>query len=230
MYKLQLPFGHKLLAFCHNGPREHVLVKNLTETAPHPYAVYELSPGEEPRVCVRGDYAKTEDDALMELVVRIGKVNPGDYLYIRFEDKLDTPLDELYMRPGVNPALDRLKDRILEANMEARVLTQWQRETKVDELRPVRVEAGRARQWVRCNQCSRTAYYDYTPYSLESAIMTLPCNHDMGRRFSDCVTLISEEEAHGPTQWEREGVVDDKATVLFSEGVRDGYIGLSRAD
>ena len=55
--------------------------------------------------------------------------------------------------------------------------------------------SGYKRQWVRCNQCRRVAYYDYVPYSLSNPIMTLPCGHGLTERMDKAATYISADEA-----------------------------------
>ena len=55
--------------------------------------------------------------------------------------------------------------------------------------------AGYKRQWVKCNTCDLPAFYDYVPYSLANPIKTMPCRHDIGRKFHEATTGISEEEA-----------------------------------
>ena len=54
---------------------------------------------------------------------------------------------------------------------------------------------GFARQWTECKTCGNVAYYDYTPGGLGRPILTLPCGHDMGQKFNDCINRINEEEA-----------------------------------
>ena len=54
---------------------------------------------------------------------------------------------------------------------------------------------GYERKWVKCKECGRVAYYDFVPYSLNNPIMSLPCKHDVGQKFNDCVEEITMQEA-----------------------------------
>lgn len=54
---------------------------------------------------------------------------------------------------------------------------------------------GMRRQWTECRKCGNVAYYDFTPGSLSNPIMSLPCHHDMGERWTEVVKNITEEEA-----------------------------------
>lgn len=54
---------------------------------------------------------------------------------------------------------------------------------------------GFRRAFVRCKECRRIAYYFYQPYSLANPVLTLPCGHGLGRRFSESVTRITEKQA-----------------------------------
>lgn len=51
------------------------------------------------------------------------------------------------------------------------------------------------RQWVRCKQCGRVAYYDYIPYSFSNPVRTMPCGHEAALRFSEAVECITATEA-----------------------------------
>ncbi len=57
------------------------------------------------------------------------------------------------------------------------------------------VTAGKVRQWCACKTCGRVAYYDFTPYSLESPIRSLQCGHDAGQQFAGAVVELTEKEA-----------------------------------
>lgn len=57
------------------------------------------------------------------------------------------------------------------------------------------IRQGHQRQWVACKTCGRVAHYDYVPYSLSNPIMTMPCGHDLGRRWENAVQNISADEA-----------------------------------
>ena len=56
------------------------------------------------------------------------------------------------------------------------------------------VPRGRKRRFVKCNTCGGAAYYDFTPYSFENPVMTLPCGHGVTLRFDDSVTGLTEKE------------------------------------
>lgn len=49
---------------------------------------------------------------------------------------------------------------------------------------------GYQRQWVKCNECGRKAYYDYVPRSLSNPVRTLPCGHGIALAWRDAVTYI----------------------------------------
>lgn len=70
-----------------------------------------------------------------------------------------------------------------------------QRRFKTVKLPPV--PSGMERQWVRCRECKRRAYYDYIPYSLSNPIMTLPCGHGAALRFSEAVEYCESPKAVG---------------------------------
>lgn len=55
--------------------------------------------------------------------------------------------------------------------------------------------SGYKRQWVKCNECGRVAYYDFIPFSLSMPVMTLPCGHGAAVKFYNAVVEISEYEA-----------------------------------
>lgn len=58
-----------------------------------------------------------------------------------------------------------------------------------------RMKSGMRRQWVRCRECGWVGYYDYTPYSLSSPVMTLGCGHGTTIRFSEAVEYITATDA-----------------------------------
>lgn len=51
---------------------------------------------------------------------------------------------------------------------------------------------GKKRQWVKCNKCGKPAYYDFTPYSLSTPLMTMPCGHGLG---IDDATRVTADDA-----------------------------------
>src|SRR5690606_11035478 len=57
------------------------------------------------------------------------------------------------------------------------------------------VSNGCERQWVKCNECGRVAHYEYVPFSLSQAVLTLPCGHGAALKWSKAVTYLEEHAA-----------------------------------
>lgn len=85
------------------------------------------------------------------------------------------------LSPRIYCSRKRLEERRAQAARDPKIA--------VPELRP-----GYRRQWVRCRECQRVAFYDYIPYSLSNPVMTLPCGHGLTIPFRDAVHYLAVPE------------------------------------